>query len=80
MIINKHAEKDENGEVIQAKDDNGNPIPGGVNIKDMETFSSEISDLMEYENEIGYDKINFENLNLQTAKVKDLMKLEFLFN
>ena len=26
MIINKHAEKDENGEVIQAKDDNGNPI------------------------------------------------------
>ena len=80
MIINKHAEKDENGQVIQAKDDKGNPIPGGVNIIDMNAFSSEISDLMEQENEIGYEKINFEDLNLQTAKVKDLMKLEFLFN
>jgi hypothetical protein len=35
---------------------------------------------MSVDNTIGYDKINFEDLNLQTAKVKDLMKLEFLFN
>jgi hypothetical protein len=80
MIINKHAEKDENGKVIQAKDENGNLIPGGVNIKDMDLFSAEMSNLMEFENEIGYEKINFEDLNLKTAKVRDLMKLEFLFN
>ena len=35
---------------------------------------------MEIENEIPYDKIKFEELNLTTAKVKDLMKLEFLFD
>lgn len=80
MIINKHAEKDENGKVIQAMDNNGNPIPGGVNIKDMDAFSAEMSNLMEFENEIGYERINFEDLNLKTAKVRDLMKLEFLFN
>lgn len=80
IIINKHAEKDENGQVIQAKDENGNNIPGGINIKDMDAFSSEISDFMEQEIEIAYEKINFEDLNLKTAKVKDLMKLEFLFN
>lgn len=80
MIINKHAEKDESGQVIQAKDDSGNPIPGGVNIKDMDAFSADMSNLMEAESEIGYDKINFEDLNLKTAKVRDLMKLEFLFN
>lgn len=79
MIINKHAEKDENGQVIQAKDESGNPIPGGVNIKDMDAFSADISNLMEIENEIGYDKIKFEDLNLTTAKVKDLLKLDFLF-
>lgn len=79
MIINKHAEKDESGVVIQAKDEQGNPIPGGVNIKNMEAFSSDMSSFMETENEIGYEKINFEELNLKTAKVKDLMKLEFLF-
>jgi len=79
MIINKYAEKDENGQVIQAKDESGNPIPGGVNIKDMDSFSAEIANLMELENEIGYDKIKFEDLNLSTAKVKDLLKLDFLF-
>jgi hypothetical protein len=46
----------------------------------MDDFSREMSDLMEIENEVPYDKINFDDLNLQTAKVKDLIKLEFLFN
>lgn len=78
MIINKHSEKDEDGKVIQTKDENGNPV--GVNIKNIEAFSADMEDLMSIENEIGYDKINFEDLNLQTARVKDLMKLEFLFN
>lgn len=79
MIINKHAEKDESGKILQAVDNEGRPIPGGVNIKDMDAFSSEMSSFLDIDNEIGYDKINFEDLNLKTAKVKDLMKLEFLF-
>jgi hypothetical protein len=78
MIINKHSEKDEDGKVVQAKDENGNPI--GINIKNVEAFSSEMEDFMNIENEIGYDRINFEDLNLKTARVKDLIKLEFLFN
>jgi hypothetical protein len=78
MIINKHSEKDEDGKVVQAKDDQGNPI--GINIKNIESFSNEMEDFMSIENEIGYDRINFEDLNLKTARVKDLMKLEFLFN
>lgn len=78
MIINKHSEKDEDGKVVQAKDENGNPV--GINIKNIEAFSSEMEDFMNVENEIGYDRINFEDLNLKTARVKDLMKLEFLFN
>jgi len=77
MIINKHSEKDEEGNVVQTKDDQGNPV--GINIKNIESFSADMEDLMSIENEIGYDKINFEDLNLQTARVKDLIKLEFLF-
>jgi hypothetical protein len=49
-------------------------------VKIMEAFSDEMEDFMSIENEIGYDRINFEDLNLKTARVKDLMKLEFLFN
>ena len=40
----------------------------------------EMDDFMDYENEIEFEKIDFEDLKLQTAKVRDLLKLEFLFN
>jgi hypothetical protein len=79
-ILDKYSEKDEEGNVVNPKDEQGNPIQGAVNITDMDSFSSEMKDLMEVESEIGYERINFEDLNLKTAKVKDLMKLEFLFN
>jgi hypothetical protein len=79
-ILDKYSEKDEEGNVINPKDEQGNLIQGAVNITDMDSFSSEMKDLMEVESEIGYERINFEDLNLKTAKVKDLMKLEFLFN
>ena len=78
MIINKHSEKDEDGNNIQTKDEDGNII--GINIKNVEAFSADMEDIMSVDNKIDYDKINFEDLNLQTAKVKDLIKLEFLFN
>ena len=77
-VINKHAEKDEEGNVIIVKDNGGNA--GDVNIKDMEAFSADMANLMGIENEIGYEKINFEDLNLKTARVKDLIRLEFLFS
>jgi hypothetical protein len=77
-LTNKHAEKDEEGNVIIVKDNGGNV--GDVNIKDMEAFSADMANLMGIENEIGYEKINFEDLNLKTARVKDLIRLEFLFS
>ena len=79
-ILDKYSEKDEEGHIINPKDEQGNLIQGAVNITDMDSFSSEMKDLMEVESEIAYERINFEDLNLKTAKVKDLMKLEFLFN
>ena len=54
-------------------------VEGAVNITNPEQFQNEMSDLMEIENEIPYDKVNFEDLKLETAKVKDLITLEFLF-
>lgn len=79
-ILEKWTEKDENGQTKPAKDDQGNVIEGAVTITDPELFTKEMSNLMELENEIGYDKIKFEDLNLKTAKIKDLIKIEFLFD
>ena len=79
-ILDKWTVKDEDGNPTPAFDAEGNVIEGAVNISDSSAFSSEMEVLMDIENEIPYDKLKFEDLNLQTAKVKDLIKLEFLFD
>jgi hypothetical protein len=78
-IFDKWVEKDEFGNAIPAKDENGEIIRGAVKIKDMDAFNAEMYDLMTIENEVGYEQVDFEDLNLETAKIKDLMKIDFLF-
>lgn len=79
-ILDKWTMKDEDGNVIPAKDEQGNVIPGAVNIKDPDQFTKEMSELMDLENVIDFEKIAFDSLELKTAKVKDLIKIEFLFD
>lgn len=79
-ILDKYVEKDENGNPVVVRDDRGEIVDGAVNITNVEAFTQEMQGLLDLENEIPYDKVRFEDLNLQTAKVKDLMKLEFLFD
>jgi hypothetical protein len=79
-IIEKWTQKDEMGNIIPVVNENGDVVNGAVNIIDPEAFKMEMDDFMDYENEIGYDKIDFNDLKLQTAKVRDLLKLEFLFD
>ena len=79
-ILDKYSEKDENGEFVRPLDQNGTVIPDAVNIIDVPSFTSEMDELMNMTHNLSHEKLNFEDLNLQTAKVKDLMKLEFLFN
>ena len=79
-ILDKWTEKDAEGNPTPAKAEDGSIIEGAINITDPNAFSAEMSSLMDIENEIPYEKLKFEDLNLQTAKVKDLIKLEFLFD
>jgi hypothetical protein len=78
-LLDLYMERDEEGNPIQATDENGNYIPNAAKIKDIEKFNKEIEDLNSIENEIPYDKIIFDDLNLESVRVKDLIKLEFLF-
>lgn len=79
-ILEKWVEKDENGQVVRPKDQEGNFVEDAVNITNVQEFTKEMNELMLVESEIKFDKIKFEDLNLQTAKVKDLIKLDFLFD
>lgn len=78
-LIDRYAEKDESGNYVVPVDQNGNPIEDSLNIKNIEEFTKEMKDLMDVENELLYDKLNIDDLGLKTAKIKDLISLEFLF-
>ena len=79
-IYDKWIQRDENSNPIVPKDEQGNPIQGSVSISDMNAFTKEMTEFLEIESDIPFEKMNFEDLNLQTAKIKDLIKVEFLFN
>ncbi len=79
-IYDKWILRDEKGNPVHPKDERGNDIKESVSISDINEFTKEMSELMDVDNEIPFDKLNFEELNLQTAKIKDLIKVDFLFN
>lgn len=79
-ILEKWMDKDENGQPKPVLNEEGVVVEGAVNIINVDAFSQEMQSLLEVENEIPYERLKFDELNLQTAKVKDLMKLEFLFD
>ena len=79
-IIDKWIQKDENGEPTKVKNSEGEFVPDAINITNTSEFSKEMQELQSVEIPLNHEKINFEDLNLKSAKVKDLIKLEFLFN
>jgi hypothetical protein len=79
-VLDRYMEKDENGNPVQATDEQGNVIPNAAKINNIQKFNSELEDLNSVETELPFEKINFEDLELQTVRVKDLIRLEFLFN
>lgn len=79
-IFEKYLERDEMGNPLPVLDDYGNPVQGMVKISDMDSFNKDMFDLMTIENEIPYERVDFEDLNLDSAKIRDLMKIDFLFN
>jgi hypothetical protein len=78
-IIEKWTQIDDSGNPVPVLNESGDVVSGAVNITNPDAFKLEMDDFMDYENEIGYEQINFDDLKLETAKVRDLLKLEFLF-
>jgi hypothetical protein len=78
-ILEKWVNRDKDGEPISGKNEKGEVIEGSVELKDPKEFTKEMKELSELENKLEFDKLKFDDLGLKTAKVKNLMKLEFLF-
>lgn len=81
-LVKRFAETNEDGSIKIPKDENGNEIQGTFEIKDGSTdeFNRQINDLLEFDNELNFDKIKFEDLGMEKISIKKLMKLDFLFS
>lgn len=80
MIIDKWAEKDNNGDYLPIIGNDGAIVPGTIRITDMVKFEQEMSELLDIENTLHYDKLNFEELGAEfVIKPKDLLKVDFIF-
>ncbi len=78
-IFEKWVERDEFGKFIIPKNENGEVIEGAFKLTDPMKFSEEMSELMNLENELPFEKLKFNELGIESLKTKDLMKIDFLF-
>ena len=77
-ILEKWIEKDADGKAIPVYD-NGSIVDGAVRISNMDSFQAEMTSLLSVETTLQYAKINFDDLGLEVMKVKDLLKIDFIF-
>jgi DNA-binding SARP family transcriptional activator len=78
-ILETYMEKDSSGNPVPVYNDDGSTIDGAIKIKDMDKFQKEMEELLSVETSINAEKIKFEDLGLETVKVKDLLKIDFIF-
>ena len=78
-IYEKWILRDEDGNPVPLEDENGEPIKDSIKISDMRSFENDINEFMNLNNEMPFEKIDINELNLQSVKIKDIIKIEFLF-
>ena len=61
-------------------DENNKQVEGAVKIKDINAFQDEMQSLLTSETSLNFEPIPFEDLGLETIKIKDLLKIDFIFS
>ena len=81
-LIKKYAKVDKDGNIIEGKNDKGDSVPNTFEIKDgdAESFNKEMEELLSFENELAFEKLSIEELNLDKFSAKKIMKIDFLFD
>lgn len=79
-ILEKHIERDNLGNPSLVYDENNKIVEGAVKIKDVQLFQNEMESLLSSETVLNFEQIQFEDLGLDTIKIKDLLKIDFIFS
>ena len=65
-IFEKYVERDSSGNPVEATDNTGAVIPNAVKITDTLSFNTEMDELMSVENTLNHEKLNFDDLNINS--------------
>jgi hypothetical protein len=79
-ILEKYAQKDENGVIKAVKDEAGNIVPNQIYISDPDGYNKELKELESQEFEIPGDMIHIDVLGLDKIKPTILLNLDWLIN
>ena len=75
-ILDKYLERGLDGQPLPVYDENNKQVEGAVKIKDINAFQDEMQSLLTSETSLNFEPIPFEDLGLETIKIKDLLKIE----
>jgi hypothetical protein len=80
-LIKKYAKTEEDGSIVEGKNAAGEVVPNTFEIKEGEgdEFNKEMEELLSFENEITFEQLSIEELNLDKFSAKKIMKIDFLF-
>jgi hypothetical protein len=79
-LISEHAQKDEEGNILPVRGDNGEIIPDRVQIKDADAFTKALAELLSVEADVEIEKVSVDSLSDVKLMIGELTHVEWLFN
>lgn len=79
LLADKYVVKDEKGQPVLAKDEQGNPIPNRYTLSDPQGYHAEMNVLLEQTVEIPTDKINVKSLTGVDIEPNRVLIINWLF-
>ena len=80
-IVDKYAEKDENGTIVPVKDNDGKVVPNAFKINDPEGYDRDLTEFNELENELAFEPISVAQISEKNENIKPSIfySLSYLF-
>ena len=78
-IVNTYASRNADGSVVKSKDAAGNDVENTVQIVNMVGFEKDMSDLMNFVNEVDVTPIKVVDVEHHVVELEVLAKLDWLF-
>ena len=78
-IVNTYAIRNPDNSPMLSRDQNGNDVPNTIQISNMSGFNKDMSELMNFQNELDISQIKISDMGDHIVELEVLAKLDWLF-